>query len=149
MNKKTIIILIAVIAIAAAGLYAWKEFNRKNEDLTEVKAAFIVNANGLINEFTQNDSASNAKYLGKIVTVEGVVKKVENDDYGHHTIVLGDSVNMSSVRCAVDSTHAADATVLQRGQSVKIKGFFTGFKKDETGLLGSDVELNRCVIEKN
>jgi hypothetical protein len=35
---------------------------------------------------------------------------------------------------------------LQQGAVITIKGAITGFSKDETGLLGSDVQLNRCVI---
>jgi len=38
---------------------------------------------------------------------------------------------------------------LRRGDQVVVKGFFTGFKEDETGLLGSDVEMNGCVLTKN
>ena len=148
MSKKRIFFLLVAIVMAAAALYTWKEFTRKNKDLAGINAAFRVSANELIHEFTTSDSASNAKYLGKIVSVEGMIKNVEKDDYGRYTVVMGDSANMSSVRCAIDSVHTSDATVLRKGQSVKVKGAFTGYKKDETGLLGSDIELNRCVIEK-
>jgi len=29
-----------------------------------------------------------------------------------------------------------------------VKGYIIGYEKDETGLLGSDVKLNRCVVDK-
>jgi len=149
MSTKKIIILVVLLAAAGAGIYAWKEYNRKNEDLSGVKALHTVQAVALINEFNSNDSLANSKYLGKVVAVEGMVKQVDRDDEGKYTVVLGDTAEMSSVRCLMDSLHASDATALARGESVKIKGSFNGFKKDDTGLLGSDVELNRCVIEKN
>ena len=149
MSAKKIIILVAVLVAAGVGIYAWNEFNRTNKDLSGVDAAHTVQAVALINEFNANDSASNVKYLGKVVSVEGMVKTVDKDEEGKYTVVLGDTADMSAVRCSMDSVHAANATSLQRGGSVKVKGMFTGFKKDETGLLGSDVEMNRCVIEKN
>lgn len=148
MSAKKIIVVVVLIAAAGAGLYAWNEFNRKNKDLADVEAAHTVQATALINEFNANDSAANGKYQGKIVSVEGMVKQVDKDEEGYYTVVLGDTTDMPAVRCAMDSTHATGATLLKRGQSVKVKGAFTGFKKDDTGLLGSDVQLNRCVIEK-
>lgn len=149
MSNKKLIVLVILVAAAGAGLYAWKEFNRKNEDLAAVKPDYNVQATTLIGEFAANDSAANVKYQGKIISVDGMVKNIDKDDDGFYTVVLGDTADMSAVRCAMDSTHAADATSLKRGESVKVKGALTGFQKDDTGLLGSDVELNRCVIEKN
>jgi hypothetical protein len=149
MSRKKIIIVAVLLVAAAAGIYAWREFNRKNEDLSGVKEKYAVDAVALINEFNGNDSAANARYLGQIVAVQGMVKQVEKDEDGKFTVVLGDTADMSSVRCALDSTHASNATALQRGQSVKVKGAFTGFDKDDTGLLGSDVKLNRGVIVKD
>jgi hypothetical protein len=148
MSRKSTIIVAAILVAAAIGIYAWREFNRTNEDLTGINPAYTVNAQTLIGEFGSNDSAANARYLGRVVQVEGMVKQVEKDEEGKYTVVLGDTADMSSVRCAMDSVHAGSASSLQRGQSVKVKGAFTGFKKDETGLLGSDVEMNRAVVVK-
>ena len=149
MSKKSIVILAILVVVAASAIYGWNEYHRKNDDLSGIKPAYSVAAVQLINEFNQNDSTANARYLGKVVSVNGMVKGVEKDEEGKYTVVLGDTTDMSSVRCAMDSTHAADATGLRRGQSVEVKGSFTGFKKDDTGLLGSDVELNRAVVVKN
>ncbi|HYF32832.1 MAG TPA: hypothetical protein VD993_17025 [Chitinophagaceae bacterium] len=148
MSKKGRIILAVILVAAAAGVYAWKEFNRKNKDLTNVKAEHTVQAAAWINEFIANDTSANAKYLGKVVSVQGLVKQVEKDEEGKYTVVLGDTADMSSVRCSMDSVHAHNATSLTRGQSVNIKGIYIDFNKDDMGL-GSDVKMNRCVIVKN
>lgn len=149
MSIKRTLLVVALVAAAGAAIYGWGEYTRTNEDLSGVKEKYTVEATQLITEFNQNDSAANARYLGHVVAVNGMVKSLEKDNEGKYTLVLGDTTDMSSVRCALDSTHAADATGLQRGESVKVKGAFTGFKKDDTGLLGSDVELNRAVVIKN
>ena len=134
--------------VIALGLGFWqglKEYNRKNKDLSNVKADIKIAAVDLIREYEGNDSASNKKYLGKIVEVNGNVKKIETDDKGFYTVVLGDTSSLSSLRCSMDSTHQKDAAKLIAGSSTTVRGACTGFNKDELGL-GSDVILNRCVI---
>jgi hypothetical protein len=58
--------------------------------------------------------------------------------------VLGEAGSMSSVRCSIDSTHSEEAAKVQKGQSLSVKGICSGFMSDE--MLGSDVQLDRCVI---
>jgi len=147
MSKKRIIIggIIAIIIIVA--LYGWYQYNRTVQGLNDVSADYTVNATALINEFVTNETTANKKYLNKIVEVKGTIKKVEENS-GTGIVVLGDTTDMSGVRCILDSTTSATAGSLQRGAVVAIKGAITGFNKDETGLLGSDVELNRCVLSK-
>ena len=148
MSRKTLLLIVMVLAAITAGVYTCREFNRKNESISKLKPAYEVQALDLIREFTENDSSANKKYLGKIVSVKGQIKKIDHDTEGFYTISLGDTDVLSSVLCAMDTTHNMDAAKLKTISSVSVKGFFIGFEKDETGLLGSDVKLNRCVIEK-
>lgn len=147
MRKKLLIVTGIVLVLAAGGIYVYREYHRTNVSLTAVDADFMVEATALVNEFLANDSAANHRYRNKILAVRGMVKSVERVD-GDCTVVLGDTVEMSSsVRCLLDSAQVAAGTALKRGGRVTIKGAITGFKKDDTGLLGSDVELTRCVVE--
>ena len=148
MSRKTLLLIVMVMAAITAGIYTCREFNRKNPSVSRFKAAYEVQASDLIREFNENDTSANKKYLGKIVTVKGQIKKIDQDEDGYYTIILGDSAGLSSVLCAMDTTHKLDAAKLKTISSVSVKGYFIGFEKDETGLLGSDVKLNRCVIEK-
>jgi len=143
MNKKRIIIGGIVVVIVLVAVYGWYQYNRTVQGLANVRADFSVNATDLINEFVSNEEPANKKYLNKILSVKGMVKNVEA---AQHTIVLGDTSDMSGVRCVLDSSANSTTGSLQKGTIVTIKGAITGFNKDETGLLGSDVQLNRCVI---
>lgn len=143
-RKKTILFLFLLAAVAAAW-YGYKEYTRTNKDLASAKADFVLMATDLIKEYESNDAASADKYNGKILEVNGQVKSVEKDDKGYYTVVIGDNTNMSSVRCAIDSTHEDKATGLISQSSVTVRGACTGYNKDEMGL-GSDIILNRCVI---
>lgn len=140
-----------VLLIIAIGVGAWqglREFNRTNQDMTEASAEVKVTSLDLIRSYEENDSLANRQYLGKILEVNGVINKIETDDNGFYTVVLGSTGSLSSVRCSMDSTHQADAANLQKGSSIALRGVCTGFNKDEMGL-GSDVILNRCVVLKN
>jgi hypothetical protein len=147
MKRKKIIWSIILVAVLGAAWYGYKEYTRTNKDLQKVKAHFILSAADLIKEYEADDSTATKKYNGKIVEVKGFVKKIDKDDQGYYTIVLGDTTSLSSIRCSMDSTHHKDAANIAESSSVIIRGACTGFNKDEMGL-GSDVFLNRSVIIK-
>jgi hypothetical protein len=147
MQKKQLIIIGVIVILLGVGIYAYREYYRTNESLATVAADYTVQANLLVSEFLANDSMAYKKYGNKILAVQGMVKGVDRVD-GDCTIVLGDTVELaSSVRCLLDSAHVSGSMGLKRGDRVMVKGAITGFKKDDTGLLGSDVELTRCVVE--
>ncbi|OQP58512.1 OB-fold protein [Niastella populi] len=142
MTKKRMIIGGIAVIIMITAIYAWYQYNRTVQGLADVKADYSVDAPALINEFVSNEDLAHKKYLNKILSVKGTIKSVEPGG----TIVLGDTTEMNGVRCVLDTSANAAAGSLQRGATITIKGAITGFNKDETGLLGSDVQLNRCVI---
>ncbi len=129
--------------IACAAWYVYKELNRKSTNLAEVKADIKISAPALIGVFEKDSGSANKKYLGKILAVNGTIKNIERED-DDATVILGDAGNMSSVRCSMDTTHVRKLATYKAGASITVTGACTGFNKDE--LLGSDVILNRCVI---
>jgi hypothetical protein len=146
MKKKKVILSVIALVILGGAWFGYAEYTRKVKDLANVKAQVTLQSSELIMAFEKNETAANAELLDKIIAVKGNVKKIEKDDHGHYTIVLGDAGSMSSVRCSMDSVHVNEITGLKEGSGVTLKGACTGFNADE--LLGSDVILNRCVIEK-
>jgi hypothetical protein len=147
MKKKTwkIVVGIFLLLLVSGGLYAYKEFTRKVKDLTHVKAGVSIDAGKLVSEFEANEAEGNSKYLDQVIAVRGKVKTVEKNGQGYFTVILGEENSMSSVRCSMDSVHQQDVASLASGTIITMKGSCTGFNKDE--LLGSDVILNRCVVE--
>jgi len=141
--EKKMLLGVAVLAIAA-GIYGYKEYNRKNKDLAYVKPDIKINVAELIAAFEKNEAESNKIYLDKVIEIDGPVKQIIKDEKGYYTAVLGQKENMSSVRCSMDTVHQKTVSVVAEGSQVSIKGVCTGFNADE--LLGSDVILNRCVI---
>lgn len=148
MKKRNLILLIILLVIAGGGFYAWKEYTRKNKSMTEVKSDFSLNAAELIQAFEQQLEASNKKYLGKVITVTGLVKGIDKDPGGFYTVILGDNDQLSSVRCAMDSLSNKDAATVTAGQTITLKGACTGFNSSDIPELGSDVIINRSVFTK-
>ena len=147
MKKKTWRLILGVIALVmvSGGLYAYKEFSRKVKDLSHVRADITTDALQLIRVFENDEKTASAKYIDQVVAVNGRVKNVEKNDQGHYTVIMGDENSMSSVRCSMDSLHQQDVAQLSAGATITMKGACTGFNKDD--LLGSDVILNRCVVQ--
>jgi hypothetical protein len=147
-KKRKYIWLLIIAVIGAGAWYGYELYHLKNPDYINVKADVKISAMALIHEYEANDSVSNQKYLGKVVEVDGTIKSIEKDDAGYYTVVLGDRSGLSSVRCAMDTTHHQDAALLAEGSSAILRGNCTGFNKDDMGL-GSDVILNRSVIVRD
>lgn len=148
MKKRTIIILAVIgFALAGGGWYAYREFTRKVKDLSGVKPDLEISAPELIAAFETDEVGSNERFLDKVVAVRGSVGAVEKNDKGHFTVILRGENGLSSVRCSMDSIHQDEVATLPEGSLVTMKGACTGFTSDE--LLGSDVILNRSVLQKD
>jgi hypothetical protein len=147
MKKRTIILSVIGFALVGGGWYAYSEFTRKVKDLSKVQADLQLSSTTLISAFEANEQKANADYLDKVIAVNGPVRSVEKNDQGHYTVILGLDGELSSVRCSMDSVHQADVASLSEGSVVTMKGACTGFNADE--LLGSDVILNRAVLQKD
>ncbi|MDZ4807406.1 MAG: hypothetical protein SGI96_03970 [Bacteroidota bacterium] len=148
MKRKNIlryIVLPLLVIGAAAAIYIYKEYNRKQKDTASLKPAYSVTASSLVSEFEANEKASNTKYLDKVIRVDGMVKQLEKDDKGFYTIILGDTASMLSVRCSIDSIHTSEVAAVKQGSVIAVKGICSGFNADE--MLGSDVILVRSVVE--
>ena len=147
--KRKIILYAAVfllIGVTATGYFAYHEYHRKQKDVLELDATFTLSSEAIIKEFSADEKRSNAKYLDKVIAVNGIIKSVDKDEQGGYTVVLKSGEPMSTVRCTMDSLHNQEAANQKAGTNVKIKGICTGFNSDE--LLGSDLILNRCSILK-
>ena len=143
---KRFLAILLVIVLLATGWYGYKLYTGKVPSLTEVKTDASVNATDLIAAFEKDSASANKQYLGKILEVTGTIKSVEKES---STVSLGNTEGNSSVRCSLDSVFVKEVDALNPGSSITIKGNCTGYMPDETGLgLGSDVILNRCVLEK-
>ena len=143
MSKKKVIWTVVLIIVAIGVFYGYKEYTRTNKKLNNVKPDFQMTADALIKEFETGDSLAYKKYDDKVIEVTGAIKNIGLENF---TILLGDSSKLSVVKCELDTSFRKDATFPAIGATVIIKGHFVGFQKDELMGLGTDVNLNRCIL---
>ena len=138
MNKRIVLITLLII-LCSAGIYIYKEYNRKPARLNNLPAVVNINADTLISQFALNEAEANKKYLGKVISVKGFINKIDNQQDTLLTILLGNSLLSTSVSCLMDSSYIKLKNVFTPGVQIIIKGICTGYLMD--------VQLNRCVVE--
>jgi len=142
-KREEIFMMIAGFALLIffIALYVLNEYNRKPVNVSYVKPDFEVTDSALIAEFENSEKLAMKKYSGKIILIKGIIRKIAKNG-STYTINLGNPLSGSSVHCLVDS--AQDAGNWSEGRYIACKGVFVDFNRDE--LLGSDIILNRCIL---
>lgn len=132
------LILLAIVIIA--GLYAYREYNRKPADLSTVDSQIKISADSLVIKFEKDEQKANLLYLGKPIEVTGLIAEINNQQDTLVTIALGKKEDMHKVSCLLDANHTNEIKRYKVGDNIMMRGICNGY------LL--DVELNRCVIIK-
>jgi hypothetical protein len=147
-SKNFKIVLVAVLVLGAAGgYYAYSEYNRRNPEMADVKAAFSLSNTEVLQAFETDLTKANQQYLEKVLEIGGPIKALEQDDKGFYTVVLGAEESMSAVRCVIDSLYTQQVATLKTGSMVRVRGLCVQYSADDMGL-GSDLILNRCCLIK-
>jgi hypothetical protein len=119
--------LIAGPAIAWAGFAATSNYleNEKFEDTANSSSAYTVNAMDLVREFQTNDSAANAKYRDKIITVNGNISSMELPNDSTVNIKFTDTTGSYAI-FPFEGEKANDVKKLKEGEMVSVKGECSG-----------------------
>ena len=126
-KMKKIILLLAIIAIAAAS-FGFYYYNKPRSGVSGVSPAYITDAKALFEEYTLDENAANAKYLGKALEVYGMVKSVETDDRGSMNVMINTGNEMGTVNCQFEKQD--EMPVIAKGNAVLVKGFCSGLLMD-------------------
>lgn len=124
------VFFVAVSAILAA-LYF---YNLKHTDMSKARPDFVVTATALLKEFEDNEAMASAKYINRIVEVEGIIGSINTSRDNILTISLKTENDLSSVICTFPAV--ADPTKFRAGDSLTLRGECSGFLMD--------VLLNNC-----
>jgi len=126
MKKSRLIGIALVIAVLVGiGVY-WYVMHGGARNLASEDAAYTVNANDIVQEFSTNSERANKKYLEKAVVVTGKVTEV------HANQVIIDN----SVVCLLQQPDSK----IKLNQSIIMKGRVVGFD-DFMG----EIKLDQCL----
>ncbi len=149
MKKRTVIILLILLAVALGAFIVYNKFEQKNPDLKSKKADITISATDLIRAFDEDSAMARRQYVDKLLEVSGQVISVDSSG----SVVLGVEGDPSSVTVSLDRRHTGDYRKLSAGSPAILKGMCTGYSKAEgddlLASLGTTVELNfASVVEK-
>ncbi len=136
IKKLLLFLLVAGIVGAGVGYYLW---NKPHEDIAAAKTDVAIDATQLFQEFNADETAATAKYLDKMIAVNGKVRSAETDAEGA-TKVIFETGNDFTVTCELDKFAQHPRTTFTPGESVTLKGLCSGFN--------FDVQMSRCVEVK-
>jgi len=133
---KKIVTGILLLALAGAG-YGWYSYQKAPPDIREQKAGIEITAVDLLKAFQQDEMASNAKYVDKVLIVAGTVTGIQTDSSGQATVYMQTNDALAAVTC---SFYQDDEGVkkIKAGSIAHIKGICTGML--------TDVVLNKCSL---
>jgi len=106
-----------------------------------------ITARELVGSFDSSEALSSRKFLYKVLSVRGIVRKIRKNEQGDYVIDLGTSVKAGdpagrsgSVSCSLDSIYNSLPMNLNTGDSTSIRGICAGHL--------TNVLMVQCIIEK-
>jgi hypothetical protein len=136
--KYRLLIFLLMTLCSAAGIYGYRQYNRRVPDTHRLKPAFLVSAREFIKNFQSNEAKAGARYADKAISVNGVIYVVQDVDTAA-TVILNDGSSISSVICQFERENVREVQGLKEGDKVTIKGICTGYLMD--------VVMVRCVVD--
>lgn len=135
--------LAAYLSFTVAEKYV---FDEQHENTANATSDYIINATDLIKEFQASDSAANAKYREKILTVNGIITELENPNDSTANIKFTDSTGSYAI-FPFQGESVAEVKNLKAGDNVSVKGSCSGGVLSE--ILGTEsISFKRCVLNK-
>lgn len=120
-----IIFMIGIIIIAGtAGAFLWFKPHR---NVQTTKAFAELKVNELVNEFSSDANAANAKYLAhdgnsRVLIIEGRVSNISTNQSGEKVIVLKDEGAKAGVSATFTQKTNNHVESVKVGEIIKIKG---------------------------
>jgi hypothetical protein len=138
MFKRILLFIIIIGIIGAIASYMW---NKPHKDIAAAKEDFILSATQFYKEYSTDEVASNAKYLEKVIAVEGVLFEIQLENPDEPTVALSTAEPDITVRCGFKKELLEDVKKLKVGDKIKIKG-----KCDGMDMFG--VVMTQCSLIK-
>jgi hypothetical protein len=126
---------IVLLCLAILGIYS---VFKPHQNVEGERPAANFSARDLYNEFQQNETAADEKWVGKVLEVKGVISSVT--DAGKYESVNLVAASDGGINCSFLKKDLDADFRFRKGDSIIIKGKCTGFLMD--------VNLVDCVVKK-
>jgi hypothetical protein len=127
--KKKILILFTLLIVSLFVGYNYIYKNHRN--IAVEKAEYIVSVNGLVDDFNQNDSLSNVKYLDKTIDLKG---RITNIDLSSNSIMIDDKMNVIFTD-SIPKNISENQTINVKGRFIGYDDILEEFKMDQVSII--------------
>ena len=116
------IIFSVVILILMGFVVQYLLFNKPHRNIAAAKEDFVISADSFYKAYSADETASNAKYLTKVIAVEGTVDELQLENAEEPTVALSTGNEGITIRCGFKKELLSDVKALKNGDKIKIKG---------------------------
>lgn len=124
--------------LAGAGTY-WYAFMRPHKNMEKTKPQFELSSAALLSEYTNDETAANEKYLGKVIELHGEIVAL---DRGENLTAIIMEDRFFGISAYLDSSFVADnrkiTNQIESGQTITIRGQCDGML--------NDVVISRAIV---
>lgn len=148
--KRMILYTILIIAVVG-GVIGYSMYTEETEDIVNKKPDVTVDAATMIADFQKDTAAASQKYMDKIVSLTGTLKKIDTTG----TLIFGEPNDPSGVVVGLDRRHLKDYVGLTVGKTATVQGRCSGYTvaggdpDDMLSSLGTTVELKTAGVKTN
>src|ERR1700689_3898471 len=96
--KRRLLVSLPVLILLCVAIWAVYEYKKPHTDARDKTTNIYIDATGLYNDFSKNETSANAKYLDKIIEVTGIVDDIQNTN-GALVIMLNANQMMVGISC--------------------------------------------------
>src|SRR5580698_8143841 len=96
--KRRLLVTLPVLILLCVAIWAIYEYKKPHTGAGDKTTNIYIDATGLYNDFSKNETTANAKYLDKIIEVNGIVDDVQNTN-GALVIMLNANQIMGGISC--------------------------------------------------
>ncbi len=125
---KRLIYLFIVVLLAGFGL-GFYLYNKPHQGIANEEPVYSLSAVNLVKDYDASEEAANAKYLGKVLEVKGIIAEKTKDEKGMVNVTL-QGPDLAGVGCQFDPKAQEQLAIIKEGQEVVIKGICTGVLMD-------------------
>lgn len=124
-----------VLAIFFGALTVW---NAPKASVKSTPADFTLSATELFQEYSENQSVADKKFINQVVEVKGTIFEVSEDQQGATVFLLTTGETEAGVLCTMELGETKKVKGKKVGDMITVKGHCTGMLME--------VVLNRCTL---
>ncbi len=142
MNRNYFIIA-SIILLAGIILvfFVYRYINKPPANFENEEASVSIKAVELFNEYKSKADTANARYLGKVIEIQGYLTAIEKVDSMFIVVFAFDEgmFGAEGLRCTLLEKYHQQALDYTEGDEIALKGYCTGYNE-------TDVIIEKCII---